>query len=52
MLEKLGEEFAQGLLEQLKQPNPDVREAEIVAAIVQRIADLIPKMRGTPKQNS
>jgi hypothetical protein len=49
MLEKLGEEFAEGLLAQLKQPNPEVREAEIVTNIVQRLTDLIPKMRLPPK---
>ena len=48
-LQNLGEGFAQGLLQQLKHPNSEAREAEIVAAIVQRIADLIPKMRAVPK---
>jgi hypothetical protein len=43
--EHVGEGFARDLLERLKKPNDERTDAEIVRAIAQRIADLIPKMR-------
>jgi hypothetical protein len=43
-MKHVGEGFTRDLLERLKKPNDQRADSEIVRAIAQHIADLIPKM--------
>ena len=45
--EHVGEGFAKDLLQRIQKPNDQRADSEIVRAIAQRIADLIPKMRAS-----
>jgi hypothetical protein len=40
--ERLGEEFARGILEKIGKPNDGSAEAEVIQAIAERLADLLP----------
>ena len=44
--ESIGQAFAQDFLQQLKKPNDQRADAEIAGAARQRLADMIPQMRG------